>query len=821
MNMGQKDDKIGEEAGSRPAEDNKEKVARPRGNIHWLYQDGADIRQLPLTQPFMLQNNIYIRDHASAAKSHSLKESARHRSSYDGTFANNIYVDVPSSSDSENDDYHSFDLTLKGHDTRVGGSGYRLNGSRNSSSQDDIRVLVNPKSPQDVSLRTETAITEDFEEQLEEFSRLWRLGKFQEATTLFDECLKDLVDNPYILEQYGQCLLEKSDYLTLSQLAREFPPEPAEGTVQTSWYLLLQRAKASSELDFPTLSAIEKPGILQLLRKNWPKLDSTEIRVLKNAIYLDDSSLASMSAQDLHQVYLYLKIEGRIWEFRDIFQECLASYGLKDMIRMMFGGKDDRGSKRQADIVQTIVDDWDTPMEDEAVSFALLDIFTTLVLASMAQFDSSRTAIKYFGVAQKHAAHILAQDPQNLKSRPYLRWAVAKVLIGQYTSEKPIGLAALTHRLHRLPGKLRISKRVFPHQNIPIYAPIEDESLDWRPSPTTDSEEDTIVIQTVLKTAENLGDTELQAACIQELIYLSSDPLELLKSLSGIWQKGGNLRRYKQTLLYRYLCVPETPPEIRETLRHEILLSGDFSSAGFSQYSQYMVLRALSSRINEKEAYLKHAQNLQKMLDGDGSASQRMHDTIAPYTSYPKSSYTQRYDSNTRSRQNKQTYVPPFSYVSIDRTTTRERNNKNREEASEQVETGKLKSRAGGGDQRKQPLANPTFGDLPRPRSEMIPSEGTNKAHQLDVPGMGDTVDVVREEKVPERGPFENDEAEKPADQTKPRDKSKHTRVDSEDEIIEIRREEDHETEQALRDGDDGGGGAHLTEDNEYEDGNA
>lgn len=32
---------------------------------------------------------------------------------------------------------------------------------------------------------------------------------------------------------------------------------------------------------------------------------------------------------------------------------------------------------------------------------------------------------------------------------------------------------------------------------------------------------------------------------------------------------------------------------------------------------------------------------------------------------------------------------------------------------------------------------------------------------------------------------------------------------------------EDHETEQALRDGDDGGGGAHLTEDNEYEDGNA
>ncbi|KAJ0385755.1 hypothetical protein COL922a_005744 [Colletotrichum nupharicola] len=327
-----------------------------------------------------------------------------------------------------------------------------------------------------------------------------------------------------------------------------------------------------------------------------------------------------MSAQDLNGLYLHLKAEERIWEFRDLFHECLAAYGLKEIFRMMFGERDEKGSRWEVDIVQTICDDWSAAVEDEAVSFAFLDIFTTIALASMAQPDNSRTASRYFEVARQYAADIAARDPQNLKSRPYLRWAIAKVQIQQYTSAKPVGLAALRNRLRLLPGKVRISRRVFPHQNIPMYAPVEDESPEWRPNPTPDTEENSVVIRMVLKTAQEIGDTELQAACIQELIYISSAPEELLDELSSLWKSVGNLRRPNQTHLYRYLCIPASPPEPREKLRQDILLSGEFSSAGFSQYAQYMVLRALSSRLHEKSAYSKRARSLQQALDEDGSS---------------------------------------------------------------------------------------------------------------------------------------------------------------------------------------------------------
>ncbi|KAH0430918.1 hypothetical protein CcaCcLH18_07476 [Colletotrichum camelliae] len=246
------------------------------------------------------------------------------------------------------------------------------------------------------------------------------------------------------------------------------------------------------------------------------------------------------TAQDLNDLYLHLKTEEKIWEFRDLFHECLAAYGLTEIFRMMFGERDEKGSKLEVDIVQAICDDWSAGVEDEAVSFAFLDIITTITLASMAQPDNSLTASRYFEIARA----------------------------------KPVGLAALRNRLRLLPGKVRYSRRVFPHQNLPMYAPVEDESPGWRPDPKPATEENSAVIRMILKTAQEIGDTELQAACIQELIYISSAPEELLDELGNLWKSVGNLRRHNRTHLYRYLCAPASPPEPREKLRQDILLSG-------------------------------------------------------------------------------------------------------------------------------------------------------------------------------------------------------------------------------------------------------
>ncbi|KAF0318438.1 hypothetical protein GQ607_014356 [Colletotrichum asianum] len=795
------DDKPRTDESTRPSY-GKEKPRDYRDSLYYLYQDGADVRELPVIrhgsrrfnqyksvphwqngsptqQHITVNNDIYLRPSATSTDTYHSKDRHRHPSnsqeiSLPGgrTIINNsIFVDISSSSDSEAED-------AGWRSNRKGGGQQREQKTRdNYNSQDAIRVLVNPQSPQDVSLSADAGITDDFEEPLEEYSRLWRLGQFEAARTLFDQCLLDLIENPYVLEQHGQCLLEMSDYNTLAQLAKEFPPRPAEGAVQTSWYLLLRRAEVSCELDFPTVSKSQSPDILSLLRKHWPKLDSTEA--------------------NLNGLYLHLKAEERIWEFRDLFHECLAAYGLKEIFRMMFGEKDEKGSRWEVDIVQTICDDWSAAVEDEAVSFAFLDIFTTIALASMAQPDNSRTASRYFEVARQYAADIAARDPQNLKSRPYLRWAIAKVQIQQYTSAKPVGLAALRNRLH--------------------------------------TEENSVVIRMVLKTAQEICDTELQAACIQELIYISPAPEELLDELSSLWKSVGNLRRHNQTHLYRYLCIPASPPEPREKLRQDILLSGEFSSAGFSQYAQYMVLRALSSRLHEKSAYSKRARSLQQALDEDDSnmsaeqsakpgpqgryketesSGQLRHDSARSYSAAPRRQES-RQIAGTKSE----------SYYT-DRRISREFNIGDK------------------GTRSNRDPANPTFADLPRPRSEIIPASVVNLAQASDSSKAGGNETVGRDGrgKVPdkfERGVRDMVEwdvqevaeqdvreiAERDVREIAERDRgnkgmkpmeSRLSRVDSHDDNESVeggedrgrtRTGEDRAVDRAVEDGDDGGGG--------------
>ncbi|KAH9235230.1 hypothetical protein K456DRAFT_1618170 [Colletotrichum gloeosporioides 23] len=804
---------------------------------HW--QNGS-----PTQQPITVNNDIYLRSSATSTDTYHSKDRHRHPSnsqeiSLPGgrTIINNsIFVDISSSSDSEAED------AGWGSNKKSGGQQREQKTRDNYNSQDAIRVLVNPQSPQDVSLSADAGITDDFEEPLEEYSRLWRLGQFEAARTLFDQCLLDLIENPYVLEQHGQCLLEMSDYNTLAQLAKEFPPRPAEGAVQTSWYLLLRRAEVSCELDFPTVSKSQSPDVLSLLRKHWPKLDSTE--VLKNAIYLDDNSLMSMSAQDLNGLYLHLKAEERIWEFRDLFHECLAAYGLKEIFRMMFGERDEKGSRWEVDIVQTICDDWSAAVEDEAVSFAFLDIFTTIALASMAQPDNSRTASRYFEVARQYAADIAARDPQNLKSRPYLRWAIAKVQIQQYTSAKPVGLAALRNRLRLLPGKVRISRRVFPHQNIPMYAPVEDESPEWRPNPTPDTEENSVVIRMVLKTAQEIGDTELQAACIQELIYISSAPEELLDELSSLWKSVGNLRRHNQTHLYRYLCIPASPPEPREKLRQDILLSGEFSSAGFSQYAQYMVLRALSSRLHAKSAYSKRARSLQQALDEDDSSmSAAQSAKPGPQGRYKETESsgqlrhdsTRSYSAAPRRQESRQIAGTKSESYYTDRRISREFNSRYDKKASGQGKSHNARTVGDKGTRSNRDPANPTFADLPRPRSEIIPASVVNLAQASDSLKAGGNETVGRDGrgKVPdkfERGVRDMVEwdvqevAEQDVREIAERDRgnkgmnpteSRFSRVDSHDDNESVEggedrgrtRTEDRAVDRAVEDGDDGGGG--------------
>ncbi|KAF5518721.1 hypothetical protein CGCA056_v009539 [Colletotrichum aenigma] len=103
-----------------------------------------------------------------------------------------------------------------------------------------VDVHVNPKTRRDVTLHVDMDVNEDLEEELEEFSKLRRIGHFEAAKRYFEDHLESFIDNSYVLDQYSQFLLEISDVHALTKLAREYPPKDVEQAASANWVLVFQ-----------------------------------------------------------------------------------------------------------------------------------------------------------------------------------------------------------------------------------------------------------------------------------------------------------------------------------------------------------------------------------------------------------------------------------------------------------------------------------------------------------------------------------------------------------------------------------------------------
>lgn len=76
-----------------------------------------------------------------------------------------------------------------------------------------------------MTIHAELEVLEDLDEELEEFSRLARMGNFREAKSFFDEKLRIFMDKPYVFVQYAEMLLRQGDYKSIQLLddSRVFP----------------------------------------------------------------------------------------------------------------------------------------------------------------------------------------------------------------------------------------------------------------------------------------------------------------------------------------------------------------------------------------------------------------------------------------------------------------------------------------------------------------------------------------------------------------------------------------------------------------------
>jgi hypothetical protein len=79
-------------------------------------------------------------------------------------------------------------------------------------------LRVNIAQTTDITLHSELEIVEDISVDLEEFSRLCRIGNFAVAKYHFMKSLYDHKDNLHVSVQYVQMLLESGDYKTLNSM---------------------------------------------------------------------------------------------------------------------------------------------------------------------------------------------------------------------------------------------------------------------------------------------------------------------------------------------------------------------------------------------------------------------------------------------------------------------------------------------------------------------------------------------------------------------------------------------------------------------------
>ncbi|KAK4200941.1 hypothetical protein QBC40DRAFT_279144 [Triangularia verruculosa] len=489
-------------------------------------------------------------------------------------------------------------------------------GEDRDSSNEPANLFVDPARPQDITVHMSLPVQDDLEDLLEECSRLRRLGNFHEALGVFEDQLEHFFDNRYVLLQYGQCLLEAGQYVQLDLLAKNHWPSRSEDLLQSGWDMILHTANLGAQGTIDAKGQAHEVA-MSCLRRKWPKLDSTEAQMLVHVVVNCKTEDQFESLGNWHDLYRHLINRGMIWEFRDIFQEVLFSFGLDTAFGLIKSplhveterpGNANTTAHSYTSRCQQLYIDLEKGNEDESTLFALLDIFTTLALRSSQLTDQEEVAERCMELATKQIPRLAQQNNDYAMSRPYLRWSVAKILIRE-SCRKTFEDSMVFNGLKR--GELLFPTAAFPFANLPVYSPADDEVPHWHPksmSPTSDS--DNAVIRTVLQAAEELGDLDLQVGCLQELMYRGGLPAEkVVVSLEDIWSSTGQLNALKMLHLFRYMLAHTD--SARRQLRRDILCDGEPAEQKL-RLAQCMILRALAPSPREKEQHWAQARRVQR-----------------------------------------------------------------------------------------------------------------------------------------------------------------------------------------------------------------
>ncbi|KAI8626243.1 hypothetical protein F5Y19DRAFT_488534 [Xylariaceae sp. FL1651] len=466
----------------------------------------------------------------------------------------------------------------------------------------EIDGILTPSSG-DLTVHLSMDLQEDLEDQLDELTRLSRLGHFSRAEEFIKESLQHHMDNPYVLVQYADLLLQKGDFkgatLLKDDAIYKYEGDKSNSEdlriLRVNWELmqLLAKSHTLDTLSSATTVFEEAADVLYELARGQPPdkpIASTELTgnpaLHSKWLGYGGKALDAFPTSPV-QLYPILLRQGRIWDFHDLVVLLPTIEDIRVLIHGISGHDLIPG-------LQAMIADWSNSIHgyDSSTTLALLSMMTHVLLEPIQA--SEKECIEILKLCLPLALSILENDPGNLKSRPYLRLLLAKSRFAETASRQANEL--LTSHLRSSPGVFY----QFDIASLPIYVPSGTETPDWILTDQPPELKDPVKL--VLNSASNLGDLKTEALALQELIRLSSNPLNEFERLCRLQlSHQGDMNSYGLSLASKYL-VSSTKPS-RETLAIDISrLLSRVASTDYWSPSHEWILNALLYKLEGRSS---------------------------------------------------------------------------------------------------------------------------------------------------------------------------------------------------------------------------
>ncbi|KAJ2905777.1 hypothetical protein MKZ38_004454 [Zalerion maritima] len=442
--------------------------------------------------------------------------------------------------------------------------------------------------PQDMTFHLAIEVHDDLEPDLEEFSRLSRLGRFRSAQEFFQQKLWDQKQNPWVMVQYLRMFLEKGSFSEVGRLAFE---GPRIDDLLDLWRLMKECGSLRTRLRRDSGTHIQ-----HVVNRRHAPMSSTStttttcqiivsgLRYSREERHRDVSILSDRypghklrTRETIDGLPQSLVREGRLWDYHDIALEQYRDLGTPSEFE-----------------IDNILETWLVPQYHESTYMALLSILADIVASSASSNPANTQLAKKYAMQRgEHLSKAIAtSDPEMMRSRPYLKWILAKAVFWVY--ESPRGIQKAVDQIDQHPGFLIPTNKTDPIFT-PVYIPAENENPGWAkvdtPSGVVES------VRTGLELAKDLEDYAVEASFRKLLVHLSPYPMQELENLATFQRVvQGDVVGYLESTVSAYLFADS--PQMKDRVRRQLLGQDAFLFETFHpilQASREMVLWALTS----------------------------------------------------------------------------------------------------------------------------------------------------------------------------------------------------------------------------------